>query len=213
MQSLFRKTRKRTVLLCFFLTAFLSAGCKKEVVTVLGDNGTDGEGAAESPVIEKFEKKTVEEENLIRIGSVVLQIPEGYVRSKQTENLYVSPLYPLDSSNIYYTRSDGHDVGMVDGNLTGEQYREAITEAFEAEGKSVDLQIDDFQREDKEGVPFFKIRSHYVSGDHTVQMLTLIVSSAETYVITYTQLSDDELMADFLTEEGSIRLIKEISGE
>lgn len=213
MQAFFRKTGILRLLSAVLLSVLLLTGCEKEVITLLDNGMTPADADSGELVIDRFEEKTVVEENLIPIGSVVLQIPEGYVRSKQTENLYVSPLYPLDSSNIYYTRSDGHDVGMVDGSLNGDQYREAVTEAFEAEGKTVDLKIDDFKSEKKDGVPFYKIRSHYVSGDHTIQMLTLIVASAETYVITYTQLSDDELMADFLTEEGSIRLIKEISGE
>ena len=71
--------------------------------------------------------------------------------------------------------------------------------------------IDDFSKETLEGVPCYKIRSHYNIGDRDVQQLTYIIMAADTHVITYTQASDDDLLVDFLNDEGQIRLVREIS--
>ena len=201
--------KKAVLVLLVPALLFLFSGCEKKVITAADDiTLTEGE-TADVPVIDSFEKKVVVAEDLPEIGSVVLKIPEGYVPSKEDANLYVSELYPLDSSNVCYSRSDGRDLGMVDKNLTKEQYEEAIEEAFAAEGKTVDLTVDDFSAESMDGVPAYKIRSHYNTGDRRLQMLTYIIASSETYVITYTQLSDDELFTDFQTDEGQICLIRE----
>ncbi len=201
--------RKAVGILLMSVLLVLFAGCEKKVITAADDiTLTEGE-TPDIPVIESFEKKVVIADDLPEIGSVVLKIPEGYVPSKEDENFYVSELYPLDSSNICYSRSDGRDVGMVDKNLTKEQYEEAIEEAFAAEDKTVDLVIDEFTAEDLQGIPSYKIRSHYNTGYRRLQMLTYIIASSETYVITYSQLSDDELFTDFNTDEGQICLIRE----
>ena len=42
-----------------------------------------------------------------------------------------------------------------------------------------------------------------------VQQLAYIIQARDTHIITYNQLSDDELLADFEISEGEIRLVKE----
>ena len=60
-----------------------------------------------------------------------------------------------------------------------------------------------------EGVPGYKIRSSFEVDNKRVQQLAYIIQAKDTHIITYNQLSDDELLADFEISEGEIRLVKE----
>ena len=59
------------------------------------------------------------------------------------------------------------------------------------------------------GVPAYKIRSTYDTGENEIQQLTYLVLAEKTYTITYSQAEDDELIADFEVSDGKIKLVKE----
>ena len=77
------------------------------------------------------------------------------------------------------------------------------------QGENVDITIEEFSRNDMESVPGYKIRSSFEVDNKRVQQLAYIIQARDTHIITYNQLSDDELLADFEISEGEIRLVKE----
>lgn len=73
----------------------------------------------------------------------------------------------------------------------------------------IDLEVEDFEEIDMEGVPGYKIKSSYELADNRVEQLTYLIVAEDTYTITYSQLADDELMADFEVTDGQIRLVRD----
>lgn len=191
------------VLLAFFLT-----GCEQKVITVAGIQSEDGQ-EAEYIEMKEFELKegaTKEAEDTVRYCALL--IPAGYVPSEEVEGMYVHERSPLDSSNIYYTVSKGDKEGMITEKLTKEIYEKTVENAFSEEGWKIDLQVESFEEIDMEGIPGYKIRSSYDIDDSEIEQLTYLIVAEETYTITYSQMADDELMADFDISGDEIRLIR-----
>lgn len=201
--------RKKCVwLLLVFAVCFLTA-CSKQVITVAGAV-SDEEAQTQYIEMQEFELKEQEiETGRVDMSYCALLIPEGYVESEEVPGMYVHPKAPLDSSNIYYTVSDESIDGQVSSALTQEIYEQTIETAFEDAGKSIDLQVKSFEQIDMEGIPGYKIRSTYAAGDEEIEQLAYIILAENTCTITYSQVSDDELMADFEVSDGQIKLIKE----
>lgn len=186
-------------------------GCAEEVVTVAGVQDPELT-QDEYIIIEDFELKQEEEENdKEEIAYCAVMIPSGYVESDEVEGMYVHTLYPLDSSNIYYTVLEGTEDGAVPDELTAEAFEEELEAAYGQKGETVDVTVEEFVRNDMDGIPGYKIRSSFHTGNRDVQQLAYIIQAKETHVITYNQLSDDELLPDFEVSEGQIRLVKEKS--
>lgn len=195
-----------TILGLTFLT-----GCEPKITTVADDIRNEAGEETEYVTMQQIRIKDTGNAGLEPIGYCALLIPSDFVKSEDVEGMYISKLNPLDSSNIYYSVSDGKDVGVVNSDLTGEGYEKAIEDGFVNAGKQIDIIIDSFSKEEMQGVPCVKIRSHYSAGSRDIQQLVYIIMATETHVITYTQMSDDELMSDFLTDEGEIKLVRERS--
>lgn len=214
MNKLANKTYIKVItgLLTAALVVLSFAGCEKEVITLADDINAAG-GETEYIEIKSFELKKPADKSRSEIGYVALFIPDDYTVSDDNPNMYISSLYPLDASNIYYTRANSEDIGAVDDKLTADSYKEAVESEYEKSGERIDLNIDAFDKEEMDGIPCYKVRSHYTFEDRQIEMLAYIILASDTYVITYTQVSDDELMADFLTDEGSLKLVKEVSGK
>lgn len=206
------KGLKRKVILgvvCFLMSAGI-CGCTDEVITVAGIQ--DPELTQDEYImIENFELKQEEENDKEEIAYCAVMIPSGYVESDEVPGMYVHTLSPLDSSNIYYTVLDGTGDGEVSKELTAEVFEQELEAAYEKQGETVDITIEEFARNDMEGIPGYKIRSSFHTGKRDVQQLAYIILAKETHVITYNQLSDDELLSDFEISEGQIRLVKEKS--
>ena len=200
--------KKKIFLMAF--VAFLLSGCGKEAVTVAGIQSEDGE---ENGYIEmqEFELKQQEEEGTeeeIRYCAVL--IPAGYKESEEVPGMYVHERNPLDSSNIYYSVSEGSGRGKVSRTLTKENYKETMEKAYEKAGQKVELTIDSFEEINMEGIPCYKIRSSYVvEDDEKIEQLAYLIMAKDTYTITYSQMSDDELLEDFEISDGEIRLVRE----
>ena len=60
-----------------------------------------------------------------------------------------------------------------------------------------------------EGVPGYKIRSSYEVEGGEVEQLAYLILAENTYTITYSQMADDDLMADFEISDGEIKLVRE----
>lgn len=190
--------------------AFLLTGCAKEAVTVAGIQSEDG-GEAEYIEMQEFELKEQEQESTgEKVQYCAVLIPAGYIESPEVQGMYVHERNPLDSSNIYYTVSEGSKEGMVSKTLTEEIYRETMNEAYKKAGMEIALEIDSFEKIDMEGIPGYKIRSSYAVEDgEEIEQLAYLILAENTYTITYSQMSDDDLMADFEISDGEIRLVRE----
>lgn len=198
---------KKKLILGLLLVSLLT-GCEQKVITVADIQSEDGQ-ETEYIEMKEFELKTSQVQEEDSVQYCALLIPAGYQPSEEIEGMYVHERSPLDSSNIYYTVSPGEEDGKVSDKLTGEIYEETIENAFAEEGWDVDLQVESFEEIDMEGVPAYKIRSTYQAGDGQIEQLTYLITADDTYTITYSQMADDQLMADFDISDGEIRLIRD----
>ena len=191
------------------LIVFLLTGCGKEAITVADIQSEEGETTKyikmqEFELKEQEKGKTGEE-----IRHCAVLIPVGYHESEEIPGMYIHERSPLDSSNVYYTVSEGSG-GNVSQTLTEEVYKEMVEEAYHDVGHDISLEIISFEEIDMEGIPGYKIRSTYqVEEESKIEQLTYLILAKDTYTITYSQLSDDELLSDFEISDGEIRLIRE----
>lgn len=185
------------------------SGCGNKVITVADMQEAD-EQTAEYIELQEFELKEAEEKNgRENIQYCAVMIPAGYEESEEIPGMYLHERAPLDSSNIYYSVSEGVGDGVVSESLTKEAYEEELEEAFKESGQEINVTVAAFEEVDMDGVPAYKIRSSYENGENTIEQLTYLILAEDTYTITYSQAEDDELMADFEVSDGEIRLVKE----
>lgn len=185
-------------------------GCEEKIITVSSVPDENGQ-ETEYIEIQEFELKEVKEEenNRARVQYCAVLIPEQYHESDEIPGMYFHEKAPLDSSNIYYTVSEGSKDGRVSDSLTEKKYKEIIEEAFKKNGQEGSFTVDSFEEMDMDGVPAYKIRSTYSTSENEIQQLTYLVLAENTYTITYSQAEDDELIADFEISDGKIKLVKE----
>lgn len=201
-------------LLLIVIACLTISGCEKKYTTVADDITVSEPEVNESEYIElaTFEAKEEPDDELVDIGYCAILVPSGFVPSEEVEGMYVSDRYPMDSSNIYYTIVEPDEIGIVDGNMTEESFLMAMQDAAYYDlSEKRDIVVDSFEKESIDDVPCIKIRSHYSIGKKDVQQLIYIVIANKTHVVTYTQISDDDLLADFIQDEGNIKLVREIS--
>lgn len=197
------------------ISAMLAAGvmglcaCKEKVVTVADVQEVDGQTADYIEMQEFVLKDKQEESTRQEVQYCAVVIPAGYQESEEVPGMYLHERAPLDSSNVYYTVSEGSGSGNVSDSLTEEEYKETIEKAFKESGQKVTLEVESFEEVDMDGVPAYKIRSAYEVEDNKIQQLTYLILAENTYTITYSQSQDDELMADFEISDGQIKLVKE----
>lgn len=204
------KRNKKAVLTGVLLAALLYVcGCEDKVVTVADIQEADDQAVEYIEMKEFTLKDKAKESDRAEVQCCAVLIPAGYYESQEIPGMYLHERAPLDSSNVYYTVSEGSGDGAVSDSLTKQQYIKAIEEAFDAAGQEVSLEVDSFEEIDMDGVPAYKIRSAYDTGDNKVEQLTYLILAQNTYTITYSQSEDDELMADFEISDGQIRLVKE----
>ena len=184
-------------------------GCEKEVITVAGIQNPEVR-EDQYIVVENFELKQIEDNGKDAIACCAILIPAGYVESSTVPGMYVHSLSPLDSSNIYYTVLEGTGDGAVPDNLTSAlPLKRNWRMLMQNRARTWILRLKNFHEMTWEGVPGYKIRSSFEVDNKRVQQLAYIIQARDTHIITYNQLSDDELLADFEISEGEIRLVKE----
>lgn len=200
---------KRKMIFMIFASLLLS-GCGKEAVTVAGIPSEDGK-EAEYIEVKEFELKEPKEDSAgEKVRCCAVLIPASYRESEEIPGMYVHERSPLDSSNIYYTVSEGSGKGKVSQTLTEEIYKDTVEEAYKNAGHTIALEIDSFEAIDMEGIPCYKIKSSYAVEDgDEIEQLAYLILAKDTYTITYSQMSDDELMADFEVTDCEIRLVRE----
>lgn len=189
------------------MVAAISIGCSEKHTTVADD--IHSENVSDEYVeIGHFQVKSTDNSNVEEVAYCAIMIPEGYHKSENNEGMYVSDIYPLDASNVYYTIQESDKDGAISDSLTREEYKETIEKAYSELGDSISIDIDEFEKGDIQSVPVYKIRSHYYLDNNELQQLAYIVMAQQTHVITYTQMGDDDLFADFDTFEGNLRLVR-----
>lgn len=191
------------------MAGLLLSGCGQKVITVADIQNEDGQEPEyiEMEQFELKEKNTASGREEVRCCTVL--IPAGYRQSEEIDGMYIHERSPLDSSNIYYSVSEGDGDGKISKKLTGKSYEALVEQTYREEGMDVDLEVEDFEEIDMEGVPGFKIKSSYEVEDNRVEQLTYLIVAEDTYTITYSQLADDELMVDFEVTDGQIRLVRD----
>ena len=198
----------------FFLCVLLGSlfclsvtGCSEKVVTVSEIMDEEGE-VAEYITMQEFEiKEIVEDSGKQQVEHCVVLIPGDYHESEDVKGLYLHERAPMESSNIYYSVVKGQD-GHVSEALTPEQYAAMLQEALLQAGKEVTVEVSSFEKVQMDQIPALKIRSSYKVESNTVLQLTYLVLAEDTHIITYSQSKDDEMMADFETAEGQIKLVR-----
>lgn len=184
-------------------------GCEDKVITAASILDEDGQ-TVEYIEMQEFELKEKQADiDREDVQYCAVMIPAGYYESEEIPGMYLHERAPLDSSNIYYTASEGSGKGWVSESLTEKEYKDIIEEAFKEKGQEGSLVIDSFEEVDMDGVPAYKIRSTYETAENEIQQLTYLVLAEKTYTITYSQAEDDELIADFEISDGKIKLVKE----
>ena len=204
--------------------AMLLTGCQEKVITVAGLQSEDGQETTYIEMKEFQIKEPQTDSGREEVSCCAVLIPTGYYESEEIPGMYIHERSPLDSSNIYYTVSEGSGEGRVSDALTEESYQELVEEAYqeiaafpalcqrlseEMEAQEISVEIESFERIDMEGVPGYKVRSSSEIDSEKMQQLTYMILGEDTYTITYSQMSDDELMADFEISDGEIRLVRE----
>ena len=202
--------KKRLLSVFLILIMVLMSACSGSEVITVKDDIRDGD-ETEYVKMDTFKLGDGDDGSDIDIGYCAILIPSGFSESDTVPGMYISEHYPMESSNIYYTVSDPDEDGFVTDELTADSYEKSIENAHRTLGNVIDLKVDAFESTDIEGVPCYKIRTHYNDGDIDVQQLVYIIMASETHVITYSQSSDDELLYDFLNDEGEIKLVREVS--
>jgi len=198
---------KKKILLLASL-ALLLTGCGEKVISVAQIQSEDGEEARYIKM-EEFKLKEPEEEGgREEVSCCAVLIPLGYYESEEIPGMYIHERSPLDSSNIYYTVSEGDGSGRVSAELTRESYKELVESAYQQTGREASVEIGSFERIDMEGIPAYKVRSTCRIEDGEMEQLTYMILAEDTYTVTYSQMSDDELMADFEISDGEIRLVR-----
>ena len=206
----FKKWKLTAVLLSAGMMLAM-CGCEKKVISVSSVSEEEGQ-ETEYIEMQELELKEKERENgRENIKYCAVMIPAGYHESEEIPGMYLHERTPLDSSNIYYSVSEGSREGFLSSYLTEEEYRETIENALNENGQEGSLTIDSFEEIDMDGIPAYKIRTTYETDENSIQQLTYLVLAEDTYTITYSQSEDDELMADFEISDGTIKLVKEES--
>ena len=189
--------------------AMLLTGCQEKVITVAGLQSEDGQETTYIEMKEFQIKEPQTDSGREEVSCCAVLIPTGYYESEEIPGMYIHERSPLDSSNIYYTVSEGSGEGRVSDALTEESYQELVEEAYQESGQEVSVEVESFERIDMEGGPGYKVRSSSEIDSEKMQQLTYMILGEDTYTITYSQMSDDELMADFEISDGEIRLVRE----
>lgn len=131
-------------------------------------------------------------------------LPEGFVESTETNNLYVTERYPLDTSMIYYEVMDGDiSLQLMTKDFFKEQAEESLSQAY---GEDIVINIDSYGSVKIDGHPAFRILCHYEADHIKITQLEYIINADKTYAVTYSQTSDYDWMEAFETSAATIHV-------
>ena len=122
--------------------AMLLTGCQEKVITVAGLQSEDGQETTYIEMKEFQIKEPQTDSGREEVSCCAVLIPTGYYESEEIPGMYIHERSPLDSSNIYYTVSEGSGEGRVSDALTEESYQELVEEAYQESGQEASVEID-----------------------------------------------------------------------
>lgn len=156
--------------------------------------------------LENSGKDTSLTEGELVTRGIGFDIPEGFAESEEVPGMYVLKRYPIDASNIVYTKLDAdYTLQLMDE----EYFRQLIADSFAAGyGNDVDVTISSFEHISIDGVPAVRLECEYDLEDNHFTQLMVAVNGTETYMVCYTQTQDYDRMADFRASADSIRVLK-----
>lgn len=186
-----------------------SGNMTAESATVQDSTATEQKNAAEEQIEMDDETRQqlmteLLEENGLDVSVVesekstkgcTFDIPEGFEESQETDNLYVTTRYPLDTSMIYYEVMDG-DISLQ--LMTQDMFLEQVEESFrQMYGNEIEVSIDSYESVKISGYPAFRILCHYEADGIKITQLEYLINADKTYAITYSQTSDYDWMEAF----------------
>ena len=116
----FKKWKLTAVLLSAGMMLAM-CGCEKKVISVSSVSEEEGQ-ETEYIEMQELELKEKERENgRENIKYCAVMIPAGYHESEEIPGMYLHERTPLDSSNIYYSVSEGSREGFLSSDLTEEE--------------------------------------------------------------------------------------------
>lgn len=132
------------------------------------------------------------------------EVPEGFEESEETEGLYVTARYPLDSSMIYYeVMEQDTSMQLMTEELFLEQSEENLRLAY---GEDIELTIDSFESVKIDGYPAFRILCRYEIDGIKVTQLQYAINADKSYMIIYSQTNDYDWMEAFEASAATIKV-------
>lgn len=133
------------------------------------------------------------------------EIPEGFAASEDTPGKYVLKRYPIDASNIVYSRLEAdYTLQLMDEDY----FAELIGESFDQDySEPVEVNITQFEHFTIDDVPAIRLKCEYDLEDNHFSQLMIVVNGSETYVLCYTQTQDYDRMAEFEASAETIKVL------
>lgn len=188
--------------ICGIFAAKTVFAAEERISITESDKGTAIQSNTDNEALKVYKKEIYNDE-----GCTVL-LPEGYVSSESIKGLYISERRPVDSSNIYYSVSEGTDVEALRESLNSGYNKSELGKKFK-EAYGANAVIRSYQTEELKvnGCPAFKIKLSCELDDMTMEQLIYIIAADQTYTITYSQAADDGRMEEFEKSAQTIRMV------
>lgn len=131
-------------------------------------------------------------------------LPEGFEEADDMPGVYVTGRYPIDVSSIYYAERE-QDISLQ--LMTEELFLAHVKETFASDyGKDVDITLESFEKIKIDGYPAFRILCSYTLEEIKITQLEYIINADKSYILTYSQTSDYDRMAEFEESAATIRV-------
>lgn len=190
------------ILVCTGTVLAKNVFAAEDKITITGDNPEGLQASVNTKAL------TVYKNGKYGDTGCTLILPEGYVPDQTRKGMYISERFPVDSSNIFYTVSEGIDTNSLRESLVSGKYEEKAKKRFEeAYGSNAVLNSCTFESSTVDGCPAYIIRLSVTADQMTMEQLIYMVVADKTYTVTYSQAVDDERMSDFEQSAKSIRVI------
>lgn len=204
-----RKKRIAVAAAAMGLAALVASGSMLAANTVVA--AEELSAFAESTVLQASvdtEIRAVYKNTCYNDTGCTLMLPTGYVASGEVEGMYLSERHPLDSSNIYYTVSEGIDADVLEDAMESEEYRQKAEQEFrDAYGENASVTDYRMTKTEIDGCPAYKIELSCKVDDMQMDQLVYIIAADKVYTVTYSQSADDERMEDFKKSAETIQVV------
>ncbi len=131
-------------------------------------------------------------------------LPEGFEKAEEADNMYVTKRYPIDASVISYIEME-EDISQQ--LLTEETFKEQTEESLkQIYDEDVTLVIDSFEHIRISGYPAFRILCHYNVGGVEMTQLEYAINADRSYMVIYSQTGDYDYMEAYEASAATIQV-------